>query len=385
MRFLLAAAIFQLALAAIPAEPPPWTMGLHTSMDQVLSIGPGGKNGVVAARGAQRLGTLPPAALFSIFEGFEHANPLAANLLRTSVETIADRAAASNSPLPTEGLAGMLNEPGDWDPRARRLAYELLLHFDPSAAKELLPGLITDPNPELRRDAVAHWMAVAKGHRDANEDDEARKAYETALGGAIDDDQVRPIVTALETYGIEVDLPRHFGFITHWQVIGPFDNRGNAGFNAVYPPETAYSPAKGVDLEARYEGQLADVGWKPISTESDYGIIDIARTFENYKGSAMYLVTTIESDEPQDVEFRLGTQNAWKLWLNGEFLFGREEYHRGMIMDQHRIAGRLKSGNNVLLMKLLQNEQDEDWAQSYNFQLRITDPTGRAVPAAESE
>ncbi|HEX6987399.1 MAG TPA: hypothetical protein VF170_18620, partial [Planctomycetaceae bacterium] len=71
--------------------------------------------------------------------------------------------------------------------------------------------------------------------------------------------------------------------------------------------------------------------------------------------------------------------NAWKLWVNGEFLFGREEYHRGMELDQYRVPATLKPGRNVILLKILQNEQDDDWAQSYKFRLRVCDPTGVAV------
>jgi hypothetical protein len=39
----------------------------------------------------------------------------------------------------------------------------------------------------------------------------------------------------------------------------------------------------------------------------------------------------------------------------------------------------LKPGENVLLLKVCQNEQDQDWAQRYQFQLRVCDSTGSAV------
>ena len=82
------------------------------------------------------------------------------------------------------------------------------------------------------------------------------------------------------------------------------------------------------------------------------------------------------------MEFRFGTPNAWKLWLNGELLFGREEYHRGMFYDQYQVRGQLKPGKNVILMKICQNEQKEDWAQDWKIQFRICDPTGRALRPA---
>ena len=52
-------------------------------------------------------------------------------------------------------------------------------------------------------------------------------------------------------------------------------------------------------------------------------------------------------------------------------------------MDQYAGAGELKQGKNVILLKICQNEQTEDWAQDWKFQLRVCDPTGRAVLATD--
>jgi hypothetical protein len=60
-------------------------------------------------------------------------------------------------------------------------------------------------------------------------------------------------------------------------------------------------------------------------------------------------------------------------------VFAREEYHRGMNLDQYRMRGKLKAGKNVILIKICQNEQTEDWAQRWQFQFRVVDATGTAV------
>ena len=45
--------------------------------------------------------------------------------------------------------------------------------------------------------------------------------------------------------------------------------------------------------------------------------------------------------------------------------------------------GRL-GADKVVLLKLLQNEQTQDWAQRYQFQLRVSDGAGSAIaPAGE--
>ena len=99
----------------------------------------------------------------------------------------------------------------------------------------------------------------------------------------------------------------------------------------------------------------------------------------------MYLATSYDAAADRAVEFRFGTPNAWKLWVNGKFLFGRDEYHRGMAIDQYRVPAKLQAGKNVILLKLCQNEQDDDWAQRYQIQIRVCDPSGVAVLPVKSK
>jgi hypothetical protein len=40
----------------------------------------------------------------------------------------------------------------------------------------------------------------------------------------------------------------------------------------------------------------------------------------------------------------------------------------------------LKVGRNEILVKVCQNEQKEDWAQLWSFQLRVCDNLGGAIP-----
>lgn len=95
------------------------------------------------------------------------------------------------------------------------------------------------------------------------------------------------------------------------------------------------------------------------------------------------MATEFVALENRTVQVRLGTPNAWKLWVNGKLAFAREEYHRGSGLDQYRVDAELKPGKNILLLKICQNEQKEDWAQDYKVQLRVCDQSGVAVPSTE--
>lgn len=85
------------------------------------------------------------------------------------------------------------------------------------------------------------------------------------------------------------------------------------------------------------------------------------------------------SDTARSAEIRLGCKNAWKIWLNGQLLFGRDEYHRGMQIDQYRLPVQLQPGRNTILVKACQNEQVEAWTVEWQFQLRVCDSLGAAI------
>jgi hypothetical protein len=50
-----------------------------------------------------------------------------------------------------------------------------------------------------------------------------------------------------------------------------------------------------------------------------------------------------------------------------------------MEVDQYVAHGKLKQGTNQILVKVCQNEQEESWAQRWQFQLRVCDELGTAV------
>jgi hypothetical protein len=297
--------------------------------------------------------------------------PLAKNWLRGSFEAVAARCLESPG-FPRKQLTDFFNEATN-DPQARRLAFEWIAKADPAFAQQVIPNSLADASSDMRRDAVAHHMAIAMGLLDAGDRDAAKAAYLQALSGAGDEDQVQALAKVLKELGHEVDLVHHAGFLMKWQLIGPFDNREMKGFDVAYPPEAE------VDFGKEYPGMNGTVGWDLYVSEQADGGFDIAKLVAPHKGAVMYAAAEYDSDKAQPVEFRLATPNAWKLWLNGELLFAREEYHRGMFFDQYQVRGRLKPGKNVLLLKVCQNEQPEDWAQVWTFQFRVCDLTGRAL------
>jgi hypothetical protein len=337
----------------------------------IHAIGNEGKGNEAARDAVLALAGRNASEIPDILSAFAGASPLAANYLRAAVESITDRSVKAKTNLPNVQLEKFIFD-DEHDPRARRLAFEVLARVDKTAGDRIIPKLLQDSSPEFRRDAVQRLIDQA-----AAKPDNAKQLYQKALSGATDADQVKTISKALKGLKVNVDLQTHFGFLTDWKIIGPFDNVKLVGFAKVYPPEEK------LDFKATLEGQKGDVKWGKITTEDDFGILDIAKSIAPHKGAVMYLSTTFVADKKRDLQFRLGTTNAWKIWVNGKLLFGRDEYHRGMAIDQYTVKASFKPGKNVVLVKLCQNEQTQDWAQRYQLQIRVCDNSGVAVLSAD--
>lgn len=347
-------------------------MEVAEALRVVRAVGPEGSGNLAAAAAARRLSAVEPGEIPELLKAMSDASPLAVNWLRAAVEAAADRALASGGTLPLAKLGGFALDTSN-DPRARRLGYELIARVDGATAKALLAGMVNDPAPELRRDAVQLLLDRAAAVLADGNKEGAALLYQQAISLARSVDQIDGAAKRLRELGHPVDLPKMFGFITEWMVIGPFDSVGGKGFAAVYPPEGV------VDLAAEYEGKSGKVRWQPYASDDEYGINSLNKPYTALKGVAGYAFAEFHSETDRAVELRLGSQNAFKVWVNGQFLFGQEEYHRGKAIDQYRISAQLKRGKNMLLVKLCQNEMKEEWAGDWDFQLRVCDSLGTPI------
>jgi hypothetical protein len=245
-------ALLLLPAASVSADTP------AEALARLQAVGREGAGNEAAARAWKDVVRQGPAALPAILQAMDDADVVAANWLRTAADAIVERARATVKPLPNEALEQFVRQTRH-NGAARRLAYEWLCRDDPWMPNRLLPGMLQDPSPELRRDAVAHAIEQARTLliKEKVSDDDRVRALRRALSGACDKDQVEWIVKELDKLGVKIDVAAHFGFVRHWLLIGPFDNRNDTGFNVAYPPE------KGVDPKAVYQGRIyamTDIG-----------------------------------------------------------------------------------------------------------------------------
>ena len=360
-----------LSLASIPLCAADSAEALIKTLASVGREGEGNELASAAWKSAVALG---PKAIGAVLSQTGTGSPVADNWLRLAGNAIVDNSLKSGTSLPLAELEGFVNKTANTE-AARILAFDLLRQADSNRAEALQRTLVNDPVQPLRRGAVAHLITAAA----ALQGDAAKKAYLTALDAVRDEDQTKVVADELKKLGAPVNLPSHFGFLTRWNVIGPFDNTDRAGFEKMYPPETE------IALSKTYEGKDKQVKWQPFKSEDDYGKLDFNKPLTALKQSTAYAYTTFESASEREAELRLGCKNAWKVWLNGKLLFARDEYHRGQRMDQYKLKCHLRKGHNEILVKCCQNEQTESWTVEWEFQLRVCDSAGTAILSAKSD
>ncbi|NBQ23336.1 MAG: hypothetical protein EBU26_03555 [Verrucomicrobia bacterium] len=349
---------------------------LDEALAQIRAVGKEGAGNQAATQAIQVLHAAPVSYLMEVLQGMKDASPIAQNWLRNAAEGLADQAMKGQADLPLLDLTAFVLDVNE-DPSARALGFDFLRQVDDAAAMILLRGLINDPSNALRRQAIGQLMDQAKHALGEGRDQAARILLRQGIEHAREVEQIRWIADQLATLGAEINVARLLGMLTDWQVIGPFHNKDRSGFDTVFPPEI------GLDLKASYQGKTDKVSWRSIQSDDSFGMVDLNQPYPGYlKEVTAYAYHAFESDQEQEVELRLGCKNAWKIWLNGQWLFGRDEYHRGAKMDQYILPVHLKAGINHILIKLCQNEQVEDWTVEWEFQLRLCDATGKGVQSS---
>ncbi len=302
-------------------------------------------------------------AFFPALSAVDDANPTAANWLRTAAGAIAEKEKEKGK----EAFTGPALEEFVLDtkkaPSARRLAYEVLAGQDPAAPARTLPKLVNDPQPDLRREAIADQLKKLKAG------EKAAAPLDRLFTLTREKEQAEELAKELEKDGKAVSVTEHFAFLTHFRVVGPFFSEKGKALTLTYPPET--TPAA-----AEFDGKDGKVTWQAQATADKYGKLDLNETVGRLKNACVYARATVHADKATPAQIRVGSPNAVAIFLNGKQLFGREEYHHGDQMDYHVGKGELTAGENVVVVKVCQNNQTDSWAQRWQFQARVCDSTG---------
>src|SRR5262249_6162916 len=149
------------------------------------------------------------------------------------------------------------------------------------------------------------------------------------------------------------------GFLMDWHLIGPFDGKGQKGF------QLSYSPEKKVDLTEELDGQNGKVRWKrfkvketvPTSKDRHQSLVNLASkdAIGNADDAVAFAYAEFTIDKAMTAEMRGAADDNFTDWVNGVKVFGFEEWRNGVRHDRHRFPVELKAGKNAVLVKICQS------------------------------
>ncbi len=269
------------------------------------------------------------------------------------------------------------------NPTGRGLAMELIRKQSPQTAQKLISKCLDEVSLPLREMAVQQKIDeaqdLAKGDPES-----AQSIFREALSAARHPQQLETVVEALRKLGDDqVSIDGAFAMIGKWHSLAPMNNVDGVGYDTAYAPEEEFASGGTINLDAQHKGKNGPISWQEVTSSGDKGEVNLAAAYDKEKGAVCYLYTEFESATARPAQARLGCINANKVWINGELVMANEVYHSGSMIDQYIANVQLVKGTNRILLKVCQNEQTEPWAQDWQFQFRITDPTGKALRSGD--
>lgn len=321
-----------------------------------------------------------------LLDAMDTTNVVAANWYRTIYDEIVARELSRPMPkFPIDALRAYAAD-ADRQGRVRRLVAKLLDRLEPGFAAKFVPTLLDDP--EFRADAVETALTAGAKAEASGDRQEAVSQFQRAFDHARAADQVTQAASRLTALGEKADIANHLGLVTDWYVVGPFDAPEYTGFATLFPPENQ------IDLDARYSGKGGEsIGWVRRGTTDALGQLNLIEAVAPVKEAVSYAYSELVAPRDMDAQLRCGADDNCAVWLNGERIFGREQWLNGTRFDRFVVPARLRKGKNTLLVKVCQGPQhkDPEVPNNWSMQLRFCDATGvglgliSALPPAVEE
>lgn len=139
------------------------------------------------------------------------------------------------------------------------------------------------------------------------------------------------------------------GLIRDFRFIGPLDNEGKAGLDAVTEAELLI--AGDVSEGLRAQGKERPVELRRTPKSGILGYVDLDALMRPNVSVCAILATGIESDREQEAQLFLGAGGAYRVFLNGAEI-AREDAYRGPFFDRDHYPLALRKGANRLAIKL---------------------------------
>ena len=317
---------------------------------------------------------LGAAGLTDILAAMDDADDTAANWLRLAVDAVAEGEIAAGRNLPADALESHVKD-AKRGGASRRLAYEWLVKADPAAPERIIPGLLDDPAPEMRRDAVALAIkdaeaVLAKGDKPA-----AAAAFARVLHHARDTDQVRAVIGKLGGLGLRIDNAAQFGLLRKWMLLGPFDGPGSSGYNLTFAPEEKIDPGFAAPGK-----NATPLKWTEFSSADADAVVDLNKARQaqgrgRLRAGVRGIARRVRGgDPPGHAQRRKGLPQR-RAGVRVRGVSPRQRPHRPV-----RLQSDAEGRPQRHLGEGVPERADRRLAQDWKFQLRVCDSLGAPVP-----
>ncbi len=285
-----------------------------------------------------------------------------------------ERAFALNA---VKQMAGNLGNTGD---KPAGLAFVQLygLTDDESLRADAIRGIAQNPVPQafdvakealgnanLKPVAIEALAAVAGALAANKENDKAVEAAKLVqTSGASVETMVR--VAASLGDAAPPEFANILGLVRKWQVVGPFEWKGDAAWNAAFVGEPNVDPSKPVTVGGK------SIAWKAAAGNGPIGIVDLMGALGTVDHVFGYAYAVVDVAEECDGQIRVGSDDGNQVWLNGTKVF-ENRVDRGSALDQDKVDVHFVKGRNTILAKISQG------GGGWNFCLRLAKPDGSGV------
>ncbi len=145
-------------------------------------------------------------------------------------------------------------------------------------------------------------------------------------------------------------------YITDWEVSGPYFEEGK-NYSALF--DTAFAPEIDGGKDAK---------WRKMPAGEDAAqphYLDLLKALNGGEQRVAYLRTKLQWPKNEQVKLWIGSDDGCKVWVNGELIHSNN-VARAFTVDQDSAAANLKKGENIIMMKVTQNNMP--WGASLGIE-----------------
>jgi len=180
------------------------------------------------------------------------------------------------------------------------------------------------------------------------------------------------LIRGYERLGVKPDhTALKAGCVTRWHLIAPLPWNNEYGTDATLVGEP------NVDISKPCKVGEREFEWRGYVTQHPDGMVNLAKLYGTAEWLAAYAYARVELPESQDLLLKIGSNDGFKCWFNGEVV-GRFDGGRGYGPDQDTLRVHAGKGINEILLKITQ--MGSAWA----FSARLTDLNNEPIDLTQS-